>query len=55
LKGEIGVAGRLLVKAVESEIDIKKEMAPLMSVDGEMIEEVFGITARTSKSKEGEK
>ena len=52
LKVEIGVAGRLLVKAVESEIDIKKEMAPLMSVDGEMIEEVFGITARTSESKE---
>jgi hypothetical protein len=52
LKVEIGFAGRLLVKAVESEIDIKKEMSPLMSVDGEMIEEVFGITARTSESKE---
>jgi hypothetical protein len=52
LKVEIGVAGRLLVKAVESEIDIKKEMAPLMSVVGEMIEEVFGIIARTSESKE---
>lgn len=52
VKSDIGVAGRLLVKAVESEIDITKEMAPLMSVDGEMIEEVFGITARASESKE---
>jgi hypothetical protein len=36
---------------VESEVDVKKEMALLMSVDGEMIEEVFGITARARESK----
>jgi hypothetical protein len=52
VKHEIGVTGSLLVKAVENEVDVKQEMAPLMGVDEEMIQKVFGITAEASESKD---
>ena len=42
LKNEIKNTGRLLVKAVGGEVDIKEELRPLFEVDGS-VGEVFGI------------
>jgi hypothetical protein len=41
---EIKIAGRLLVKAIEGEVDVRAELEPLLKVDGKLVEEVFGIT-----------
>jgi hypothetical protein len=54
VKKEVGVAGRLLVSAVEGEVDMRAELAPIMDVDAGLVEGVFGITAQenTGRSQE---
>jgi hypothetical protein len=46
VKKELGVTGRLLVKAVEGELDMRMELELLLIVDRRLVGEVFGITAR---------
>jgi hypothetical protein len=47
VRKHIAVAGRLLVKAVEGEVDMQTTLAPLLAVDQELVEDVFGITGAT--------
>lgn len=42
VKEELKVAGRLLVKAVEEEVDFRAELMPLFEADPGLVE-VFGI------------
>jgi hypothetical protein len=49
VKREISVAGRLLVSAVEGEVDMRSELEPIMDVDAGLIEGVFGITGSEDK------
>jgi len=54
LREEIGVAGRLLVKAVEGDFDMVTELRPIMEVDRALIESVFGITSTAARVKDEE-
>jgi hypothetical protein len=47
VRKQIAVAGRLLVKAVEGEVDMQTELGPLLAVDQKLVEDVFGITGTT--------
>jgi hypothetical protein len=48
VKSEIKNTGRLLVKAVGAEVDIKEELRPLFEVD-ESVSEVFGLNFTQEK------
>lgn len=45
IKKEIGIAGRLLVRAVGDSVDFRTEVGPLMEIDAGLVRDVFGVTA----------